>query len=178
MIEPFVELRTARLRLRPFTGTDIDECYVGWLRDPEVVRYSNQRFKQHDLDSCRRYLEGFAGTDNLFASVRTLDCDRAIGTMTAYRNRHHGTADMGILVGARDVWGRGYGQEAWNAMLDWLIALPGMRKVTCGTLACNEGMLRLARRSGMQHEATRRAQELVDGVPVDMLLFARFADAA
>ena len=178
MIDPFVELRTARLRLRPFAGSDIDERYVGWLRDPEVVRYSNQRFVRHDLVSCQRYLEGFAGSDNVFVSVRTLDGDRAIGTMTAYRNRHHRTADVGILVGAREVWGRGYGQEAWSAMLEWLLGLPGMRKVTCGTLACNEGMLRLAQRAGMRLEATRRAQELLDGVAVDVLLFARFADAA
>lgn len=177
MIEPFTELRTPRLRLRPFADRDIDERYVGWLRDPEVVRFSNQRFRHHDLDSCRRYLVGFAGTDDLFLSLRTLDGDVAIGTMTAYRNRHHGTADVGILVGAREVWGQGYGQEAWNAMLNWLDALSGMRKLTCGTLACNVGMLRLARRSGMEHEATRRAQEVVDGIAVDMYLFARFTHA-
>jgi hypothetical protein len=29
----------------------------------------------------------------------------------------------------------------------------------------------------MTLEGTRRAQELVDGVPTDILLFARFADA-
>lgn len=178
MIEPFVELRTPRLRLRPFADTDINECYLGWLCDPAVVRFSNQRFRHHDRDTCARYLAGFAGGDDVFISLRTLDDDRAIGTMTAFRNRHHRTADVGILVGARGVWGSGYGQEAWNAMLDWLSALPGMRKLTCGTLACNEPMLRLARRSGMQLEATRRAQELVDGIAVDMHLFARFTDAA
>lgn len=178
MIEAFVEIRTPRLRLRPFVGTDIDERYVAWLRDPAVVRFSNQRFRHHDRDTCARYLAGFAGADDVFVSLHTLDDDRAIGTMTAYRNRHHRTADIGILVGEREAWGRGYGQEAWNAMLNWLCALPGMRKLSCGTLACNESMLKLARRSGMQLEATRRAQELVDGVAVDMHHFARFTDAA
>jgi RimJ/RimL family protein N-acetyltransferase len=49
-----------------------------------------------------------------------------------------------------------------------------MRKLTCGTLACNDAMIRLAERAGMQLEARRRAQELVDGEPVDVLYFARF----
>ncbi|MCC6247256.1 MAG: hypothetical protein IT499_05810, partial [Rubrivivax sp.] len=36
-------LRGRRVRLRPFTAADITDAYIGWLNDPEVVRYSNQR---------------------------------------------------------------------------------------------------------------------------------------
>lgn len=176
MIEPLGQLRSARLLLRPFTEADLDDVYVGWLNDPEVVRYSNQRFRRHDRAGCAAYLASFQGSDNLFVSVRRAADGLALGTMSAYRSRHHGTADIGILMGERGSWGQGYGQEAWNTLLDWLAGLPGMRKLSCGTLDCNHAMRRLAERSGMQLEATRRAQELVDGVPHDILHFARFTD--
>ena len=47
--------------------------------------------------------------------------------------------------------------------------------VTAGTLACNLGMVKLMERSGMTLEGVRKAQELVDGVPEDVVLYARFA---
>jgi RimJ/RimL family protein N-acetyltransferase len=164
--------------LRPFGPADITPAYVGWLNDPQVVRYSNQRFRHHDAASCAAYLAGFDRSDNVFASVHRASDGLAVGTLTAYRSRHHGTADIGILIGDRAVRGHGLGHDAWDTMLAWLAAQPGLRKLTCGTLACNILMRRLAERSGMQLEATRRAQELVDGRPEDMLYFARFTVAA
>lgn len=161
--------------LRPFGAPDLTEAYIDWLNDPRATRFSNQRFVRHTRESCERYLAGFAGTPNLFFSMRLQSDGRAIGTMTAYRAPQHGTADVGILVGDTSVWGQGHGQDAWNTLTGWLIAQPGMRKVTAGMLACNHGMRRIAERSGMQLEAVRRAQELVDGEPHDILYYARFA---
>jgi RimJ/RimL family protein N-acetyltransferase len=174
---PMPVLESRRVRLRPFTGADITEAYIGWLNDPEVVRYSNQRFVRHTRASCERYLAGFAGGANLFASLRLRLADgrdTAVGTMTAYRSLVHGTADVGILLGERSVWGQAIGLEAWCLMTDWLLTTPGLRKVTAGTLACNRSMLAVAEMSGMHREGTRRDQELVDGVPTDVVHFARF----
>ena len=67
---PLPVLDGGRVRLRPFTAADISAAYIGWLNDPEVVRYSNQRFLHHDRASCERYLAGFAGSSNLFVSLR------------------------------------------------------------------------------------------------------------
>lgn len=169
-----LELLGRAVWLRPFEAGDLTDVYVDWLNDPQAVRFSNQRFICHTRESCARYLASFKGSPNLFFSLRLQSDDRAIGTMTAYRSPHHGTADVGILVGDTSVWGQGHGQDAWNTLTDWLAAQPGQRKVTAGTLACNHGMRRVAERSGMQLEGVRRAQELVDGRPWDMLYYARF----
>lgn len=174
-------LQGPRVRLRPFTAADITDTYVGWLNDPEVVRYSNQRFVQHTRASCERYFASFAGTANLFVSLRVAKPGASergeipVGTLTAYRSLPHGTADVGILLGERAVWGQGLGLEAWQVFTDWLLGTPGLRKLTAGTLACNRAMLSVAERSGMAREGVRRAQELVDGEPTDIVYFGRFA---
>lgn len=165
-----------RLDIRPFTEADISDAYIGWLNDPEVTRYSNQRFRTHDRATSLAYVQSFAGSDDRFLLVTRRADGAAIGTLTVYVSRPHGTADVGIMIGERAMWGGGYGQEAWDLVLDWLSREPAIRKVTAGTLAVNSGMLRLMERSGMTHEATRRAQELIDGTPVDMLYYARFRD--
>ncbi len=158
--------------------SDITPTHLGWLHDAEVVRYSNQRFVQHTLQSCQAYLHGFEGSPNHYLSVRLADGDRAIGTLTAYVNPRHGTADIGILMGQRSAWGQGLGLEAFGLLADWLALQPGMRKLSCGTLSCNTAMLKIAQRAGFTREAVRHAQELVDGVPTDIVYFARFVHAA
>lgn len=169
-------LEGPRVRLRDFGPGDINAAYIGWLNDPEVVRLSNQRFVKHDCASCEAF-HASLGAHSSFVSVRLREGDEAVGTMTAHRNPHHGTVDVGIMIGARDAWGTGIGQEAWDLLTGHLLTEPDTRKLTAGTLACNIGMVRLMERSGMTHEATRRAQELVDGAPQDIVHYARFRSA-
>lgn len=168
-------LQGRQVALAPFTAEDITARYISWLNDPRVVRFSNQRFRRHDRASCESYLASFAGTANRFFSIRRLSSGEAIGTATAYVSQHHATVDAGILIGDPSVWGRGLGQDAWDTLTSWCMAQPGMRKLTAGTLDCNTGMIRLMERSGMELEAVRRAQELVDGQPHDLLYYARFS---
>lgn len=170
------EIRGSKVLLRPFCLEDVTDSYIGWLNNPMAVRFSNQRFLTHDRASCLRYLDSFAGTDNLFLSVRHLDTDQAIGTMTAYISGHHGTVDVGIMIGDISTWGGGYGQDAWNALTNWLLAQGSIRKLTGGTLACNIAMIKIMERSGMQLEAVKKSQEMVECVPQDILYFAKFRD--
>lgn len=167
-------LKGQKVLLTPFLESDINDSYIGWLNDPNVVKYSNQRFITHDRESCFRYKTSFDGTENLFLSVLRQSDNISIGTMTAYISPHHRTVDVGIMIGNPSAWGKGFGQDAWNTMMSWLLARDYIRKLTAGTLACNYGMIKLMERSGMSLEATRKAQELVDGRPEDMLFFAKF----
>ena len=166
-----------KVSLQRFSEGDITDAYIGWLNDPVTMRLSNQRFLRHDRQSSQRYLANFENSHNQFFSVRNKSNGIAIGTMTAYLSPMHGVADMGILIGDRSAWGQGFGIDAWTMLLHHLLAQPHIRKVTAGTLACNAAMLSLAVKSGMLPDGQRRKQELVDGVPHDILYFAKFADA-
>lgn len=170
-------LHGKRVDIRLFTEQDLTNQYIDWLNDPVVVRYSNQRFRLNDHATCAAYLASFQDSDNLFLSVRSKEDDEAIGTMTVYFSRHHGTADIGILIGDTNSWGHGYGQDAWNTVVDWLCTQPCVRKVTAGTTSCNSGMLKVLERSGMEKEAVRRRQEIVDGKAVDIHYYARYREA-
>lgn len=172
----FDTLSGSKVVLRPFVAADITDEYVAWLNDAEVVKYSNQRFVSHTLESCRRYYDGFAGTANRFVSVRSMVDGAAIGTMTAYASPYHQTVDIGIMIGRRSVWGNGMGQDAWNTLLNWFFDERRVRKATAGTMRCNAPMIKLMERSGMTLEAIRPQQELLDEIPQDMLYYGKFRD--
>jgi RimJ/RimL family protein N-acetyltransferase len=165
-----LELTGSVVTLRTFSSVNLTADYLAWLRDPQLMKFSNQRFRSHSMDSCRAYFESFAGSDNLFIAIYHEGA--FIGTMTAYRSLVHGTADIGLLIGA-GVQGKGLGKDAWATMMAYLLA-SGTRKVTGGTLRCNAAMVRIMQSCGMQADGVRAAQELVDGVPQDILYFAKF----
>ena len=160
--------------LRTFRRSDITATYLGWLNDPMVVRYSNQRLHQHTAETSQRYIATFAGSANHFLAI----CDRnngaMIGTLTIYRNLQLGTADIGILVGDHSAWGRGFGLDAFRTVAEALERSGQVRKLTAGTLAVNQGMVRIMQRAGFELVEIRHAQELLEGQPVDVLYYARF----
>ncbi len=131
----------------------------------------------HTRESALAYLNSFVGSGNLLLGIQMAEDQRLVGTITAYRSQPHRTADMGLLIGDRSCWGKGIGLDAWNTLMDYLLNACHLRKVTGGTLRCNVGMVRIMERSGMQLEAVRAQQELVDQVPQDALYYARFRDA-
>lgn len=167
-------LKGDKVSVRPFVASDLSDAYISWLNNPEIVRFSNQRFVNHDIASVRHYFESFAGSANAFLSIEDAKNQVHVGTMTVYVQPHHGTADVGILVGKN---GNGFGKEAWALVIKWLLETCKVRKVTAGSLSCNHAMIRLMEHAGMKQEATRTAQELVNGKPQDIVYFAKFNDA-
>lgn len=170
------QINGARLRLTSFTTEHVNASYIGWLNDPAVVKYSNQRFISHTHKTCLQYLQTFAGTNNRFYAIEELATGQMLGTLTVYANLQHQTADIGILIGATQHWGKGFGQEAFQLVMHELASLGLIRKMTAGTMACNLGMVKIMERAGMHLEATRKAQELLDGHPMDILYFAKFVN--
>lgn len=178
MIDSF-DTRTSQLSggeviLQPFTGDFISDEYIGWLNDPQLLRYSEQRHRRHDRASCAAFLAQFDQITAHFWAICLAD-GQHVGTATAFRDVPNATADMGILVGSPQ--GRGTGSAAWVAMRDWLFAT-GIRKVTAGTMSVNAPMLKIFERSGMAIEAVRRAQFLWENQEVDLVMAAIFRDAA
>jgi RimJ/RimL family protein N-acetyltransferase len=159
--------------LSNFLENDINDSYISWLNDPVVVRYSNQRFNNHSLQNCKKYLESFDGNDNLFLSIKLKENSEMIGTMTAYFN-HHNVVDVGIMIGNKEEWGKGYGFDAFNTLINWLKIQNKVRKITAGAMSCNKGMINLMQKSGMSYEATRKLHEVYDGKLVDIVHYALF----
>ena len=161
--------------LQQFAAKNLTKEYISWLNDPNVVRYSNQRFRQHNQESCRAYFHSFDNSDHIFLAV--YQESKFIGTMTAYISKIHQTADMGIMIGDRQYWGKGVGKDAWETLIQGLFDQCQLRKITGGTLKCNKAMVNIMLSSGMQPDGIRIDQELVEGNPVDILHFAKFTHA-
>ena len=174
-MEKEILLSDSRVVIRNFNPSDITDEYISWLNDGEVVKYSGQRFLSHDQASAVRYLDSFAGTCNLFLIITDSVTGESIGTLTVYRQLHHRVADVGIMIGNRRFWGQGLGLASWMLVISFLVNELGVRKVTAGTIRSNKPMLAIMKNSGMRCEAVLPGQQLLNGEPEDVLLYAKYA---
>ena len=166
-----------KVLLRPFKESDITPSYINWLNDPDVLRYSNQRFHKHTHRSCQNYLKTFTESIDKFFLIKDRNSGIALGTLTIYLNSHHRTADIGLMVGNKNSWGHGIGFDAFYTAVKLLSTSREVRKITAGALVINKGMVRIMEKAGLILEATRSEQELVDGRPVDVVYYAKFCHA-
>lgn len=173
-IENLLPIEGTFLNLRRFTIDNITDQYLSWLNDPAVVRFSNQRFTFHTRQTAVDYLQTFNNSQNLFLAIYLKDGNHYVGTMTVYFSIAHETADVGIMIGDRTCWRRKIGGNAWGTVIDWLINVIGIRKVTAGTLGCNHGMIKIMLNCGMQPDGIRKEQECIDDQIEDILHFAKF----
>jgi ribosomal-protein-alanine N-acetyltransferase len=169
-------LQGEKIYLTRFQEVDISRDYLAWLSDDSILRYSNQRFIKHTKDSCLEYLSKFKNSQNLFLLISDCKNGRSIGTMTCYASLNHQTADVGIMIGAKDIYGQGYGGEAFRLFVDWLIHGVKIRKVSAGCLAANVAMVRLMEIAGLHFEGARKKQEIVGDRFEDILYYSRFQD--
>ena len=166
-------LTATRLVLEPFSERFLTRRYVAWLNDPDVTRFSEQRHRRHTIESCKEYLESYRDTPNHFWAIVASGLGH-VGNINAMVDVPNAVADVGILIGEKTVWGNGYGREAWQAVLSFLLSDGGLRKATAGTMETNAGMRRLMAVSGMREEGRRLRQFQWEGREVDLVLAAAF----
>ncbi|NQV57278.1 MAG: GNAT family N-acetyltransferase [Rhodospirillales bacterium] len=150
----------SRLRLRDICSDDANDIYAGWMNDPEVNRYTESRNETHTPASLRAYIEDVTGSANdLFLAIVVKDSDRHIGNIKlSGLNYRHGTADMGIIIGAKDCWGQGFASEAIRLLADYAFTEIGLHKLTAGSYSMNKGSISAFEKSGFIVEGVQQEQ--------------------
>ncbi|MDP9411100.1 MAG: GNAT family N-acetyltransferase, partial [Actinomycetota bacterium] len=79
-------------------------------------------------------------------------------------------AELGIGIGEREYWGRGYGREAVGLLLDYAFRLRNLRRVWLEVHADNERGMRAYRSCGFVEEGRMREHVWLAGRYVDNVI--------
>ncbi len=166
-----------RIYLRRLRISDTTEKYVRWLNDPEINQYLESRFSVATLNSVKDYIGKVSGDSSSlsFAIIRK-DNNNHIGNIKIGSiDPHHKTADMGIMIGDRNSWGKGYATEAIKILSDYAFNDLGMRKMTAGAYENNLGSIKAFIKAGFRKEGAQKKQYLCKDGYVDSILMAKFS---
>jgi RimJ/RimL family protein N-acetyltransferase len=82
------------------------------------------------------------------------------------------TAALGITIGDKDYWGKGYGREAIILLVDYAFRLRNLRRVWLTVHGRNTRALRAYQASGFVEEGRLRAHVWSDGAYDDLVYMA------
>lgn len=150
---PYVErVQGEAFYLKRLLPEDISDTYLGWLNDPEVIRFVQVRFQTRDRESVEAFVAGFDHINNFIFGIFAAENDDYIGNVTLRADAVHLFANMGYLIGNKDYWGSDAALETCRLIADFAFFERGLRKIIdCTTenhIASNFNFRRL----GFQYE--------------------------
>ena len=166
-----------------FTGTlvrlaavNIDEtskAAARWGRDSEYRRLlDSDPPRLYSVKASREWMEKQLEEepDTFWFAIRALEDDRLLGQIdlevTSWGGRD---AFVGIGIGEREFWGKGYGTDAMSLTLRYAFAELNLRRVTLNVFEFNERAIRSYEKIGFRLEGRQRQAIIREGRRWDIL---------
>ncbi len=166
-------IKGEKVTLRPYQKEDIS-AWQRWDVDEEVQRYmpepkntpiSDEKQLAY-LEECREDAEG------VYWSIVWNETQKLIGTISLTdMNRHHGVAELGVVIGEKEYWGKGVASEAIQLVLDSARSELGLRRITAEYEEGNDGMRNVLEKNGFQQECVCVGSRTKDGKPINTVRF-------
>lgn len=164
-------IQGTKTRLRALEHGDLPH-FVRWINDPETRRFMVIRYPLSMTEE-ENWWEGFLERENDYIFAIETEDGRYIGNIGLHGiERENRRAMLGIVIGDKTYWGRGYGTDAIQTMLRWAFGYLNLNRVYLTVFAYNERALRCYQKCGFQHEGTMRHARYVDGQYYDELIMA------
>jgi RimJ/RimL family protein N-acetyltransferase len=170
-------IESKRLLLRPVELSDVNEHYQSWMNDPGVMQYTESRFQPHSLEQIRDYVRSVqADASSRFFAIIEKETGKHVGNIKiGHMHPVHRHADVGIIVGDKASWGKGYATESLRLVAGYARESLHLHKLTAGIYANNIGSIQAFLKAGFAQEGRFARHwfcdgEFVDGLQMGLLL--------
>lgn len=152
----------------------VSDDYVDWINDPEVVMYTESRFRKHTRHDIEQFV---ASVENDPTSIMwgLFIGPKHIGNIKLGPvDWHHAYSEIGIILGSKSHWGKSYGTKAISLVSNWALETLSLHKLIAGICDGNTGSVRAFEKAGFDVEARQSSHYYLDGEYKDRLILARF----
>lgn len=158
------------VRLRPIEREDLP-TFVRWINDPEVTEFLLLEPPMSLDDEEAWYAHVLKAKDKVF-SIETKD-GKLIGNIgTVDLDWMNRKTEIGIMIGEKDHWSRGYGADAITSFIRHLFDELNLNRVELFADSTNHRALKCYERCGFRYEGTYRAYRFKRGRYVDCVIMS------
>jgi len=163
-----------QVRLGMLNPEILAKAFSRWDRDSEYVRLldggAGRMFSAKIIQSwIEKDLEKDLGLD-FFFGIHAQENDHLLGFISLFGvDWNHGNTWVGIGLGEREYWGKGYGTDAMKVILRYAFTELNLHRVTLGVFEYNPRAIRSYEKAGFVHEGRVRQELLKDGQRWDVL---------
>jgi RimJ/RimL family protein N-acetyltransferase len=145
-----------RIYIRILAPDDASEEYVSWINNNEINQYLESRFRVQTLESVRSFIDAMNSSpvDALFG-IFLHDTQEHIGNIKIGNiDTFHRRAEVGLIIGKRAAWGKGYATEAIALITQYAFEELNLNKLFAGMYAENLGSYKAFIKCGWKHVGT------------------------
>ena len=164
-------LQGTQVRLRALEPEDLPD-YHRWLNDPEVVRYLKLYAPLSMPDEEAWYQEVRGDSSQMVFAIES-EAGQHIGNLSLmHLNWKDRSAELGIVIGDKGQWGKGYAQDATRTLLAFAFGEMNLNRVYLRVFADHQAAINAYRKCGFVEEGRLREEIYADGRYHDMLVMA------
>jgi RimJ/RimL family protein N-acetyltransferase len=160
-----MDILTGRLTRLTAVNPDTDpEIIARWSRDSQFWRLAHPESAYPvSARGVKRALEE-RPLDRPGFAIRTLSDKRLIGLIGLYTVfQPQREAFIGIQIGEREYWGKGYGTDALRVLLHYAFGELNLYRISLSVLEGNERAMRSYEKCGFRYEGRERQAWAYDG---------------
>jgi len=165
-------LQTERIFLRSLSSDDVSDEYASWLKDSEVNKFLESRFTQYDYSDLVHYVKAKAASQNsALLGIFLRDDSKHIGNIQIDKiNPFHLTATIGLMIGDKSHWGKGFAAEAIKLVADYVFQNLSIQKINAGCYENNIGSMKAFSKAGFEVEGILKKQVVFEDKRKDVVL--------
>ncbi len=164
-----------RIRLRATERTDLPR-FVNWLNDPEVIRFLLINIPLSLVDEEHWFESMQKNSPAEHVLVIEIKCQagwKPIGnTSFMGLDSISRCAEIGIFIGEKDEWNRGYGRETMSLMLKHGFQTLNLNRIFLNVFENNLRAIKAYENAGFQHEGRLRQAQFRNGQYWDLLVMS------
>lgn len=122
-------LETERFVVRSMTGNDLTDSYMKWIADPELMRNLNTLPMHKTREEESQRMKAYDNSNNFQFGAFTRQDNKLIGFFQVRIDRPHKLAEISVVIGDREWWGRNVVLEARGAIIDFLFDRLKLEKI-------------------------------------------------
>jgi len=158
-----------KVMLRPMRADDITRQHV-FDQDVELYGLDSTYPRVSSLEHTQTFYDRRTKPDENIAQF-AIEADGTYIGHCALRDlqNRHGNLELGILIGDRAYWGRGYGRETIKLLLQYGFHYLGARRIALTTHAKNKRAIRCYHACGFVEEGRPRKVVWIEGEYTDLV---------
>lgn len=140
MKKKFNEVKFQNITIKNFIKKNINNRYINWLNDPEVVKYSSQKKFKHTYKSCLKYYNKCQIENCYYLAIFIKK--KHIGNIYC-KLKSSKSISIRILLGDKNFWNKGMGFLIYKILINNFFHNLNYERVYSNTTNKNIGMIKI-----------------------------------
>jgi len=167
-----------KIKLREYREEDI-ETVQKYINDPEVKKLLHAGIPYlYTLEDEEKWYESLSAQKDTYSfAIETLEDKKYIGGCGINKvDWKNSVVDVGIFIGDKNYWGKGYGTDAMGVLVKFIFEQLNVNKIKLQVFSFNERAIKSYKKCGFKVEGVLRQEIFREGKYYDDIVMGLLKD--